>query len=194
MSSLCASLLHSLIMWLTVSVLSPHTVHLLFCCKSIFAIIIIIIDIIILFLVSFFYTDGHPLRDSKSLQVSRTLLSILADHNNTVNCRVSAHPPISIFSSPLSKQRLEKLLSAPITIGIIVTFKFHSIFYSVGLGCRIHQLLLWRRVRPSHWVSWIWHWAIWCCGSSNTEALENTEYPFIAIAPRSTLARSGSTW
>ena len=29
--------------------------------------------------------------------------------------------------------------------------------------------------------------------SSNAVALGNPEYPFIAIAPRSTLARSGST-
>ena len=30
--SFCANLLHSLIMWLTVSSLSPHSLHLLFCC------------------------------------------------------------------------------------------------------------------------------------------------------------------
>ena len=30
--SLCANLLHSLIIWLMVSSLSPHNVHLLFCC------------------------------------------------------------------------------------------------------------------------------------------------------------------
>ena len=31
-------------------------------------------------------------------------------------------------------------------------------------------------------------------GSSSAGALENVEYPFIAIAPRSTLALTGSTW
>ena len=35
---------------------------------------------------------------------------------------------------------------------------------------------------------------IWWWGSSNAGALWNAEYPFIAIAPRSTLARSDSTW
>ena len=30
--------------------------------------------------------------------------------------------------------------------------------------------------------------------SDGTGALGNAEYPFIAVAPRSTLARSGSTW
>ena len=32
------------------------------------------------------------------------------------------------------------------------------------------------------------------CGSSNAGALGNAEYPFIAIAPRSTFIRSDSTW
>ena len=35
---------------------------------------------------------------------------------------------------------------------------------------------------------------LWWWGSSTAGALENAEYPVIAIAPRSTLARSGSTW
>ena len=35
---------------------------------------------------------------------------------------------------------------------------------------------------------------IWWRGPSNAGDLENVEYPFIAIAPRSTLARRGSTW
>ena len=35
---------------------------------------------------------------------------------------------------------------------------------------------------------------IWWWGSSDAGALGNADYPFIAIAPRSTLARSGSTW
>ena len=43
-------------------------------------------------------------------------------------------------------------------------------------------------------VSWIWHKAIWWWGSSNAGALGNAEYPFIAIAPKSTLAQSGSIW
>ena len=50
---------------------------------------------------------------------------------------------------------------------------------------------------PSHthqWVSWIWHKTIWWWGSSYAGALGNVEHPFIAIASRSTLARSGCTW
>ena len=65
----------------------------------------------------------------------------------------------------------------------------------IGWGCRIHRLLLRRGVRlPHQWVSCIWHETIWWWGSSNAGALGNTEYPFIAIARRSTLTRSGSTW
>ena len=40
----------------------------------------------------------------------------------------------------------------------------------------------------------IWHSTIWWWGFSNPGTLGNAEYLFIAIAPRSTVARSGSTW
>ena len=58
------------------------------------------------------------LNNSKSPQVSWTLLSILADLNNAVVWMVSACPPTS--------KPLEIVLSAPITIGVTVTFMFHS--------------------------------------------------------------------
>ena len=65
----------------------------------------------------------------------------------------------------------------------------------VGWGCRIHRLLLCRGVRPPPPTSvLIWHQTIWWWGSGNAGALGNAEYPFNAVAPRSTLARSGSTW
>ena len=45
--SFCANLLHSLIMWLIVSSLSPHSLHLLFCCVlSIFALIWLILMVL----------------------------------------------------------------------------------------------------------------------------------------------------
>ena len=60
---------------------------------------------------------------------------------------------------------------------------------------RIHQLHLCSGVKKTkkQWLSWIWHKAIRWWGSSNAEALGKAEYSFIAIAPRSTLARSGYT-
>ena len=41
---------------------------------------------------------------------------------------------------------------------------------------------------------WLLCNTIWWWGSSNAGALGNVEYPFIGIAPRSTLTQSGSTW
>ena len=65
------------------------------------------------------------LSDSKSPQVSRTLLSILAVLTITVVCIVSIRPPNSKFYSPFNNP-LVTIQNAPITIGIIVTYMFHS--------------------------------------------------------------------
>ena len=67
------------------------------------------------------------LSESKSLQVSRTLLSILAVLNNAVVWMVSTRLPTSNSSSPFSEP-LVTVPNAPITIGIIVTCMFHSFF------------------------------------------------------------------
>ena len=67
------------------------------------------------------------LNDSKSPQVSRTLLSILSVLNNAVIWMVSTRPPTSKSSSPFSNP-LVTVQKAPITISIIVTFMFHSFF------------------------------------------------------------------
>ena len=71
------------------------------------------------------------LRDSKSPHVSRTLLCILTDLNNAGVWMVSTRPLISKSSSP----RTNPLVIVPralITIGIIVTFMFHSFFSSLA--------------------------------------------------------------
>ena len=68
-----------------------------------------IINIIILLLLASF---SHQYKlmvfhrrpsDSKSTQPTKTLLSILADHSNTAVRTIFVHPPISNFSSVLSK-------------------------------------------------------------------------------------------
>ena len=67
-----------------------------------------------------FYTQasgGDFSLESESPHVSRTLLSIQADLNNTVVCMVL------IFLLPLST-----VPTAPTIIGITVTFMFHSFF------------------------------------------------------------------
>ena len=67
------------------------------------------------------------LSDSKSPQVSRTLLSILAVLNNAVVWMVSTRPPTSKSSGPFSISFVI-VPNAPSTIGIIVTCMFHSFF------------------------------------------------------------------
>ena len=67
------------------------------------------------------------LSESKSPQVSRILLSIMTDLNNTAVWMISTSPIISKFSTPY----INPLVTVPnsqITIGIIVTFIFHSFF------------------------------------------------------------------
>ena len=66
--------------------------------------------------------------DSKSPQVPRTLLSILADLNCVVFWIVSTFPLISKSPSPCTNP-VVTLLSAPITIGNTVTSMFHSFYF-----------------------------------------------------------------
>ena len=68
---------------------------------------------------------------AESPQVSRTLLSILAVLNNAVVWMVSTRPPTSKSSSPFSNP-LVTVPNAPITIGIIVTCMFRSFFNSLA--------------------------------------------------------------
>ena len=67
------------------------------------------------------------LSDCKSPQVSRTFLSILTVLSNVVVWMVSARPLISESSSLFNKP-LVTIQKAPVTIGIIATFIFHSFF------------------------------------------------------------------
>ena len=70
------------------------------------------------------------LSDSKSPQVSRTLLSILAYLYNAVVLMASTCPFISKSSRPFINP-LVTIPSAPLIIGITVTFMFHSFFTSL---------------------------------------------------------------
>ena len=67
---------------------------------------------------------------SKSPQVSWTLLNILADLNNAVVLMDSTRSP-STKSSTHCTNHLETARRTPITIGICITFKFHSFFFSI---------------------------------------------------------------
>ena len=70
------------------------------------------------------------LSDSKSPQVSRILLSVLAILNNAVVWMVSTLPPTSKSSRPFSNP-LVTVPKAPITIVIIITSMFHNFFNSL---------------------------------------------------------------
>ena len=71
------------------------------------------------------------LSDSKSPQVSRTRLRILAVLSNAVIWIVSTRTPTSKSPRPFNNP-LVIVPKAPITIGTIVTFMFHSFFHSLA--------------------------------------------------------------
>ena len=66
------------------------------------------------------------LRNWKSLQVSWTILSILANLNNAVVCMVSFHSIYKSFSPCINP--LGTILSMSFTFDITITFIFHSFF------------------------------------------------------------------
>ena len=71
------------------------------------------------------------LSGSKSPQVSRTRLRILAVLSNAVIWIVSTHPPTSKSSRPFNNP-LVTVPKAPVTIGTIVIFMFHGFFNSLA--------------------------------------------------------------
>ena len=71
------------------------------------------------------------LSDNKFPQVSRSRLKILAVLSNAVIWIVSPRPPTSKFSRSFNHP-LVIVPKAPITIGTIVTFMFHSFFNSLA--------------------------------------------------------------
>ena len=69
--------------------------------------------------------------NSKFLQVSRTILNILADLSNVLFRMVSDHLLISKFSSSCTNS-LVTASKAQITVGITVIFMFHTFFNSLA--------------------------------------------------------------
>ena len=89
--------------------------------------LIIIIIIIIIIIKVFHISISWWSFTSKTPQVTRTLLSILAVLNNAVVRMISTHLLTSKSSSPFNNP-LNTVPKAPITFGIIFTFMFHSFF------------------------------------------------------------------
>ena len=81
------------------------------------------------------------LSDSKSPQVSRTCLRILAVLSNAIVWIVSTRPLTSTSSRPFNNT-LVIVPNAPITIGTIVTFMFHSFFNSLARSRYLSFFLL----------------------------------------------------
>ena len=98
------------------------------------------------------------LSHSKFLQVSRTLLSILAVLNNVV-WMLPTRPPTSKPSSSFNNN-LVTVLKIPITISIIVTFMFHNFFNSLA------------RVRYLSFFSLSFSFIPWSAGTAKSAILQ----------------------
>ena len=99
------------------------------------------------------------LSDSKPAQISRALLKILAVFNNAVVSMVSTRPP-TFKSCRAFNNPSVTVPKAPITIGTIVTFMFHSFFNSLSR---------WRYLSFfSHSLSFI----LWSAGTAKSTILQ----------------------
>ena len=96
------------------------------------------------------------LSDSKSPQVSRTRLNILAVLSNAVLWIVSTHPPTSKSSRPFNNP-LVIVPKAPITI---VTFMFHGFFNSLA------------RSRYLSFFSLSFRFILWSAGTAKSTILQ----------------------
>ena len=99
------------------------------------------------------------LSDSKSSQVSRTCLSILAVLSNAVDWIVSTRPPTSKSSRPFNNP-LVIVPNAPIIIGTIVSFMFHRFFNSLG------------RLRYLSFFSPSFRFILWSAGTAKSTILQ----------------------
>ena len=99
------------------------------------------------------------LSDSKSSQVSRTRLRILAVLSNAVIWIVSTRP--LTFESPRPfNNPLVIVPKAPITIGTIVTFMFHSFLNSLA------------RSRYLYFFSHSFRFILWSAGTAKSTILQ----------------------
>ena len=106
------------------------------------------------------------LSGSKSPHVFRNLLSILSVLNNVVVYRVSNRLPTSKFSSPFNNP-LVSLPNTPVTIGIIVSFMFHSFFNSLA------------RSRYLSFFSHSFSFILWSAGTAKSTILQVLFFLFI---------------
>ena len=122
------------------------------------------------------------LSDIKSPQVSRTHLRVLAVVSNAVVWKVSIRPPTSKSSIPFNNP-LVIVPNTPITIGIIVTFMFHSFFNSLA------------RSRNLSFFSLSFRFILWSAGKAKSIILQIPFFFFflLLIIMRSSLL-AGIRW
>ena len=104
------------------------------------------------------------LSDSNSPQVSRIRLSILDVLSNAVVLIVSTRPLTSKSSRPCNNP-LVTVPNAPITIGTIVTFMFHSFFFNSLARSRYLSFF-------SHFFRFI----LWSAGTAKSTILQYYYY------------------
>ena len=146
--SFCANLLHSLIMSLVVSSLSPHS--LLYCYYS-------LIRTFHICNIRWFFTEVWV--TTSILKSPGLFLVILAVLNNVVVWMVSTPPPTSKSSSPFSNP-LVTVPNALITIGVIFICMFHSFFSSLA------------RSRYLSFFSHSFSFILWSAGTAKSTILQ----------------------
>ena len=123
------------------------------------------------------------LGDSKSPQVSRTRLSILAVLSDAVVWIVSTRP-LTSKSSRTFNNPLVTVPNAPITIGTIVTFMFHSFFqFSSKVEVLIIIIIIIYSFRFLHIsVNWWFFIGVWVTASlPKSPGLVTGFWPFLAM-------------
>ena len=109
-------------------------------------------------------------------QVSNTLLGILVVLNNAVVWIVSTRPPTSKSSTPFNNL-LVTVPKTPITIGIIVTFMFHSFFNSLA------------RSRYLYFFSYSFSFILWPAGTAKSTMLQILLFLLLIIIRSGLLAK-----
>ena len=109
--------------------------------------------------------------DSKSPQVSKTLLSILAVLNNVVVWMVSTRPPTSKSSRPFDNP-LVTVAKAPNSIGIIVTCTFHICFFFVFFCFFVFFFNSLGRLRYLSFFSHSFIFILWSAGTAKSMILQ----------------------
>ena len=118
------------------------------------------------------------LSDSKSPQVSRTRLRIIAVLSNAVIWIVSTCPPTSKSSRPFNNP-LVIVPKAPTTIGTIVTFIFHSFFNSLA------------RSRFLFFFSHSFRFILWSAGTAKSTILQILFFVVVVVVDYYKVLSSG---